>query len=129
MDRDSLPRTLTPETRLTVRRAAALASCSDDTIRRRLAEGVLPGARQAGGGNREWTIPVEDLIAAGLVHPDVLDPTTPAGASRTGVDPEIVALLEKVAGLAACADALEQRIRDKDEEIAYLRSLTKKLAG
>ena len=129
MDRNTVPRSLTGETLLTVRQSAVLAACSDDTIRRRLDAGMLPGAVQSTTGTREWKIPVSALIAAGMVDAAVLDPSTPAGAARVGVDPEIVALMETVASLTARLDVQEARLRDKDEDIAYLRALAKKLAG
>jgi hypothetical protein len=58
---------MTPE--LTIRQAAEATGLSIKTIRRRLAE--FPNARRDGDGPAApWTIPVTDLIAAGLTVED-----------------------------------------------------------
>lgn len=115
---------LTEATLLTVAEAADLAGCSVDTIRRRRDSGAFPGAHQRGDGNRTWVVPVRDLVAGGLVAAAVLDPSTPEGAARAGVDPEMVALMTEVAALKARLDVQEARLADKDGDIAHLRSLT-----
>lgn len=50
--------------RFTLREAAAACGVSLSTIRRRRESGEFPGAVKEDG--RGWTVPVEDLLAAGL---------------------------------------------------------------
>ena len=53
--------------------AAKLCKCSDDTIRRRLRIGRIPGAHQEGIGDAApWRIPVSGLVEAGLCGAEVL---------------------------------------------------------
>ncbi|WP_406016356.1 helix-turn-helix domain-containing protein [Streptomyces sp. NBC_00984] len=68
---------------LTQREAATACGVSRTTIRRRREDGDLPGAVQ--DPKREWLIPIDDLLAAGLrLHapapPDA--PTTQAGPTE-----------------------------------------------
>ncbi|MGP4992306.1 hypothetical protein, partial [Glutamicibacter ardleyensis] len=48
----------------TINRAAQECGVSPSTIKRRLREGKFPNAVQGAGG--AWTIPVQDLVLAGL---------------------------------------------------------------
>lgn len=60
-----------------ISRAATECGVSVSTIKRRLREGKFPNAVQGAGG--AWTIPVQDLIGAGLTpgKPSVADPVKP----------------------------------------------------
>lgn len=51
-------------------RAAEIAGCSKDTIKRRLSAGMFPGAHRAPGPGPggPWRIPVADLDAIGMTR-------------------------------------------------------------
>jgi excisionase family DNA binding protein len=52
---------------LDIRTAAELAGVSDDTIRRRIRSGELPRAKRGERLTDPWSIPMGDLVSAGLL--------------------------------------------------------------
>ena len=91
---------------LGIEAAARLCGVSDETIRRRLRAGRLPGARRVGGPASEWRIPIGDLVEAGFE----------IGATPSQeVERDIVALQRNV-------EVLQQRLEERDAHLAALRS-------
>jgi excisionase family DNA binding protein len=97
--------------------AAALAGCSKDTIARARRAGRFPHARLAGG---RWSIPADDLAAAGFAPPDVVpDSQEPPLAARPEDGPVDLPLARAEARIAA----LEDLVARQDAELAFLRQL------
>ena len=97
--------------------AAALAGCSKDTIARARRAGRFPHARLAGG---RWSIPADDLAAAGFVAPDAvpeMEELPPVGRPDDG--PADLSLARAEARIAALEDLLARQ----DAELAFLRQL------
>jgi hypothetical protein len=107
---------------VTQREAAELAGCSKDSIVRARASGRFPHARLR---DHAWTLPVDDLIAAGLYDPigdsegDSEGDTvaTPDGAEATPVTVDLACALARVT-------ALEDVVSRQDDELRFLRQLT-----
>jgi hypothetical protein len=103
---------------VTQREAAELAGCSKDSIVRARASGRFPHARLR---DHAWTLPVDDLIAAGLYDPigDSEGDTvaTPDGAEATPVTVDLARALARVI-------ALEDVVSRQDDELRFLRQLT-----
>ena len=103
---------------VTQREAAELAGCSKDTIVRARRAGHFPHARLRG---QAWTLPIDDLIAAGLYDPirdsesDIAP--TPDDVDATSVTVDLARALARVA-------ALEDVLARQDDELRFLRQLT-----
>lgn len=101
-----------------IRDAAALSNRSEDTIRRRILDGTIPGAiRDGDGPNAKWLVPIDGLMGSGLLRGvgaidlpgSIVRPA--CEPPRSGADPlgEVVvaqqrtieSLLERVAELVA----------------------------
>lgn len=105
---------------VSVDEAALICGVSDDTIRRRLARGSIPGAYRRGHGDRApWAIPLSGLEAARL-RPIVVDDRLP----RAGRDLEqevsalkttLLAKDEVIAALELATDALREALRAKGD--------------
>lgn len=106
--------------------AADMCGVSDDSIRRRLKAGRLPRARMVGG---RWTIPVEDLIRAGL-RPVIQRPTQvipPPGAGEAELEPppagpEVARLRTQLAEALSRAAVAEALAAARADHIADLRA-------
>ena len=113
-----------PDRFVTQRQAGELCGCSKDTIIRARLAGRLPNAQLDG---QTWTVPVGDLVAAGLydsdanVPPDAGRPPRPDTAAPT----EATALARAEARIAA----LEDLVARQDDELAFLRQLTADTLG
>lgn len=121
------PRTDTdeyPDRFVTQRQAAELCGCSKDTVIRARLAGRLPNARLDG---QTWTLPVGDLVAAGLHDPDATVPTDAGRPPRpdTAAPTEATALARAEARVAA----LEDLVARQDDELAFLRQLTADTLG
>lgn len=101
---------------VTVEEAAVICGVSDETIRRRLARGRVPGAYRRGrGGRAPWAIPLSSLQFAGL-RPIVGDDVLP---ERSGEGPAEVARLKAalrakddvIAALELAVEALREALR------------------
>ena len=103
---------------VTQREAAELAGCSKDTIIRARGSGHFPHARLRG---HAWTLPIDDLIAAGLYDPirDSESDIAPApdDVDATSVTVDLARALARVA-------ALEDVLARQDDELRFLRQLT-----
>ena len=105
---------------VTQQQAAALASCSRDTIARARRAGRFPHARLVDG---RWMIPADDLGEAGFsphhrtadAPPDDDQPTDADGAAGASV---VLARAE------ARIHALEDLVARQDAELCFLRRLT-----
>lgn len=122
----------TDRPRLTIREAADAAGVSQRTVRRRVAAGAFPGAaKDETDPFGPWTIPVEDLLAAGFT---LYAPTPEAPALSTQVDDAEVAHLraeldlERVRRQAAEAIAADRLARAEAAEHA-LAAVTEALAA
>lgn len=106
--------------------AAKVAGVSDDTIRRRLADGSFPRAeREPGGGRRAaWLIPTRDLVAAGFdVNLARLDDDADDLGPVSALDAdEVVALRVENARLHTEVRHLSERLADRDRTIETLQS-------
>jgi hypothetical protein len=104
--------------------AAEACRVSLDTIKRRLKANAFPHARQV-GLDRQWAIPVRDLIDAGLLPASAIAPTTPVPGNPELAAPRIAA----VEGGAQLAEALAENrglraeLARAQDEIAFLRGL------
>jgi excisionase family DNA binding protein len=103
---------------VTQREAAELAGCSKDTIVRARRAGHFPHARLRG---QAWTLPIDDLIAAGLYDP-IRGTVSTAAPTPEGVDASAVTV-ELARALARVA-ALEDVLARQDDELRFLRQLT-----
>lgn len=102
---------------VTQREAAELAGCSKDTIVRARAAGRFPNARLDG---HSWTVPIDDLIAAGLYDPVDRQPDCPG--PRPAAESQRPAGIELARAQARIA-ALEDLVARQDEELRFLRQL------
>lgn len=109
---------------VTQRQAADLCGCSKDTVIRARLAGRLPNARLDG---QTWTVPVGDLVAAGLYDPDATVPTDAGRPPRpdAAAPTEATALARAEARIAA----LEDLVARQDDELAFLRQLTADTLG
>ena len=98
---------------VTQREAADLVGCSKDTIIRARHAGRFPHASLDG---HTWTVPIDDLVAAGLYDDAAKDRV----ASRAGTRPVSMELARAEARIAA----LEDLVGRQDYELAFLRQLT-----
>lgn len=103
---------------VTQREAAGLAGCSKDTIVRARRAGRFSHARLRG---QAWTLPIADLIAAGLYDP-IRGTASTAAPTPEGVDASAVTV-ELARALARVA-ALEDVLARQDDELRFLRQLT-----
>ena len=114
---------------VSVAEAAKLCGCSDDTIRRRLNAGLLPGAFQDGrDGNAPWRVPVSDLVQAGMCGPEVLDELDQR------LNPNVARLANQVVDLRAellaeraKSSSLAEQLAQAKSEVVYLRELNTKM--
>lgn len=117
---------------ISIAEAAQLSGVSDDTIRRRINAGKLPGAYRDGPStSAQWRIPVEALVAAGLCEPETIDQLDDR------LNPNVARLQVQLAELRA--ELLTERIRresaermfaDSTVEVQYLRRVLERvLAG
>lgn len=121
MDNTQEPTRLTPSATVSIQEAARLCGVSDDTINRRLKDGTLAGAyRRPGDRTRAWAIPVTDLVAAGLLDPSVVDTASSVLAAQSAAA-EILDLRLRVARLETQVDSLQDRLRERNEDIAAWR--------
>jgi len=105
--------------------AAQACGVSVDTIKRRLKVNAFPHARQL-GLDRQWAIPVRDLIDAGLLPAAAL-----ASASPPDDAPDIIATRPLIAPgqsaqiVEALAEnrGLRAELARAQDEIAFLRGL------
>lgn len=106
-----------------VARAATECGISVSTIKRRLRDGKFPNATQNAGGS--WTIPIQDLIGAGLTpgKPAPPDPVIDLGHrdSDLGQRPRSEELLNRVS-------ELEQELKLERQRREYLEILLKERA-
>jgi hypothetical protein len=101
---------------LTQQQAAVLAGCSKDTIVRARRAGRFLHARLRDG---RWTIPSDDLAAAGLYpHADVV-PAPAEDRSDPGNEPASIELARAQARIGA----LEDLVARQDDELRFLRQL------
>ena len=98
--------------------AARMAGCSKDTIVRARRSGRFPNARLR---DHRWTIPTDDLLAAGLYHPADPDGSAPPGECEGR--PTVPIAVELARALARVA-ALEDLVVRQDDQLAFLRQLT-----
>lgn len=110
---------LVTERFLSQQEAARLAGCSKDTIVRARRKGRFPHARLRG---HCWTIPVDDLFAAGLYR------ATDEGAAAAPQEPEaegdpVPPMAVELASAVARVAALEVLVARQDDELAFLRQL------
>jgi len=105
--------------------AAKLVGCSRDTISRARRAGRFPGARLEQG---RWTIPVGDLVAAGLLEfsasVDQANSPRPAESQDTSevADVELARAEARIAGLEAL-------VTRQDDELRFLRLTVETLAA
>ena len=107
---------------LTIAEAALRCGTSDDTLRRRLAEGEFKGAFQDSSRRNAWFIPVVDLHKAGFSVKD-LEPTR-SGARENEVSQRDALLAEAAAALELSETRLGaamQRVDQATEEVQHLR--------
>ena len=116
-------RSLVSERRLGQVEAAKLVGCSRDTIVRARRAGRFPGARLEQG---RWTVPVDDLVGAGLLDVErhgssgVHDSSDP----DSGVDSGSIELARAEARIAG----LEEIVARQDDELQFLRHTVEALA-
>ncbi len=108
-------------------RAQAAQACgvSVDTIKRRLKINAFPHARQI-GLDRQWAIPVRDLIDAGLLPAAALAPTNQAESEQqTAARPPSFAIGHNAQVVEALAEirGLRAELARAQDEIAFLRGL------
>lgn len=104
--------------RLSVSAAARACGVSRRTIHRRLAEHAFPGAVQAEDGT--WSIPVEDLLAAGLqLHAPAPCAPIPAQGDEQGIHLPA----QEVGSLRAALDAAERRAADAERRAAMAEAV------
>ena len=103
---------------VTQREAADLAGCSKDTIIRARHAGRFPHASLDG---HAWTVPIDDLVAAGLCDEAAKDRVVPR-ASRVNGGPKPASM--ELARAQARIAALEDLVGRQDDELAFLRQLT-----
>lgn len=105
--------------------AARLIGCSRDTIVRARRSGRFPNARLDNG---RWTIPGDDLVAAGLYQPpEHIGGASPAPPSATPVEPAEPAPVELARSEARIA-GLEEVVARQDDELRFLRLTIETLA-
>lgn len=101
---------------VTVKNAAELTGKSQDTIRRRIRDGSLPGAfRDGHDQNAPWLIPEDELQLAGL---NILERPADGACSAVGVDP---AQHEALRSAQIELAVKNERIRVLEEQLAWLR--------
>ncbi len=105
--------------------AARLISCSRDTIVRARRSGRFPNARLDNG---RWTIPADDLVAAGLYQPPEhiggVSPALPSATPVESAEPAPVELARAEVRIAG----LEEVVARQDEELRFLRLTIETLA-
>jgi hypothetical protein len=99
--------------------AARMAGCSKDTIVRARRNGRFPNARLR---DHRWTIPTDDLLAAGMYHP--ADPDRSVPPAEDGEGRPIVPIAVELARALARVAALEDLVARQDDQLAFLRQLT-----
>jgi hypothetical protein len=105
--------------------AARLIGCSRDTIVRARRSGRFPNARLDNG---RWTIPADDLVAAGLYQPpEHIGGASPAPPSATPVESAEPAPVELARAEARIA-GLEEVVARQDDELRFLRLTIETLA-
>ncbi len=115
---------------LTIAEAALRCGTSDDTLRRRLAEGEFKGAFQDSSRRNAWFIPVADLHKAGFSVKD-LEPTR-SGARENEVSQRDALLAEAAAALELSETRLGaamQRVDQATEEVQHLRRWLDQVLG
>jgi hypothetical protein len=103
--------------------AAKLVGCSRDTISRARRAGRFPGARLEEG---RWTIPVDDLLAAGLLESSAV--VDHAGASSPAQPNAPAAAVVELARAEARIAGLEALVARQDDELRFLRLTVETLA-
>lgn len=104
---------------LTVSEAAAEGGVSEDTIRRRLAEGAIPGARRIGRGPRApWRIPEAGFARSGVARTTVGD----AGADMSSTKEDSMRVAELEAEVAALR-------AERDRQVEVIRALESAVRG
>lgn len=96
-----------------------MAGCSKDTIVRARRNGRFPNARLR---DHRWTIPTDDLLAAGMYRAAGPDGTAPP--AEEGEGRPIVPIAVDLAGALARVAALEDLVARQDDQLAFLRQLT-----
>jgi hypothetical protein len=110
------------ERRLGQVEAAELVGCSRDTIARARRAGRFPRARLERG---RWTVPVEDLVGAGLLDVDRQDSPT----VHDSLDPpSLCAGSIELARAEARIAGLEEIVARQDDELQFLRHTVQALA-
>jgi hypothetical protein len=106
--------------------AARLVGCSRDTIARARRSGRFPNARLDNG---RWTIPADDLVAAGLCQPPAqTDGQAPVPSSEIPVGSlEPAAVIELTRAETRIA-GLEEVVARQDDELRFLRLTIETLA-
>lgn len=115
---------------LTIAEAARRCDTSDDTLRRRLAEGEFKGAFQDSSKRNAWFIPVADLYKAGF---SVKDPEpTHRGGWEDEVSQHDALLAEAEAALELSETRLSAAMQRGDqatEEVQHLRRWLDQVLG
>jgi len=105
------------------RQAAELVGCSKDTIIRARLARRFPRAHLDG---HTWLVPVGDLIAAGLYDPAAEETGAPRPAcDKRPAQPVSMELARAQARIAA----LEELVARQDDELRFLRQLTRDTLG
>jgi hypothetical protein len=113
------------EGRLSQMEAARLVGCSRDTIVRARRSGRFPNARLENG---RWTIPADDLLAAGLYQPsEQVDGPAPGPHSATPVE-SVEPTAAELARAEARIAGLEEVVARQDDELRFLRLTIETLA-
>ena len=108
--------------------AAELCGVSIDTIKRRLRDGWFPNAWRS-GVDRRWSIPLRDLIAAGLLSPDALDAPQPESTDLAHSHVTAAVGIGGSAGEVSVGEVVAENrglrtaLARAEDEIAFLRQL------
>lgn len=109
----------------TISEAEVATGASRSTLRRRLAEQAFPNAYTS-GKTKQWRIPVEDLLAAGLKvnapTPGEGQQAAPAQRPDDGLAQRVVDLERALAVEQARRAAAEQLAEERAERVEDLRS-------
>lgn len=108
------------EPTITLAEAARLYGISESTLRRRLADGVLPGARKRRGRKgEEWHLPVAALEQLGYRRHTTAASRSPRGARAAAAGPppadrglDLPAALEALGRLAEALEETQQELRE-----------------
>ena len=114
---------------VSVTEAAKLCGRSDDTIRRRLDKGLLPGAFQDGhDAIAPWRIPVASLVEAGMCGPEVLEELDQRlNPNVARLANQVVDLRAELVAERAKSGSLVEQLAQAKSEVVYLRDMNTKM--